>query len=489
MPEHRPHVHLRPEQGWTNDPTGPIRWRERTHLFHQYNPDGGYWDRPHWGHLVSDDLVRWRRRPIALSPTPGGPDAEGCFSGCVVIDGDEAVMAYTGVVGPNVQGQPQVTCLARSCDALLDHWVKDPANPVTTGPDDRRLLGFRDPFLWQDDDGRWWQAVGAGSREAGGVVLLYSSRDLHRWEAHGPLLAKADLDALDPTVWTGSMWECPVLLRGRDGDALLLSIHGVVDTHYPLAVIGRLDGERFVASHLQRLDLGPDLYAPCLLQEADGTAISWGWSWEARTPEVQRDTGWAGVLSAPRRLEVVDGRLHVAPLAELAQLRGRQLDVRPTPTPRGWTAAGIDADVADLELTLGPAVDRIDLELRRSPDGEEVTTLTLDRARGEVWLDRDHASRDPAARGGRYGGSPDPATPIDRVRILLDRSIVEVFVDDRVALTARIYPTREDSTGVAVVGTPSSVADVELRAWNLTSIWTDEEHPVREQAATPFEDH
>jgi beta-fructofuranosidase len=481
LPEHRPHAHLRPEHGWTNDPTGPVRWKGRTHLFHQYNPQGGYWARPHWGHLVSDDLVRWRRRPIALSPAPGGPDAGGCYSGCVVIDGDEAVIAYTGVVGPPVVGQPQVTCLARSCDPLLDHWVKDPDNPVTTAPADRQLLGFRDPFLWRDADGRWWQAVGAGTEETGGEVLLYSSSDLHRWDAHGPLLTGAELTTLDPTVWTGSMWECPVLLRGRDGDALLLSIHDVEVTHYPLAVIGRLEGERFVPSHLQRLDLGPDLYAPCLLQEEDGSAVSWGWSWEARTPEVQRAAGWAGVLSAPRRLEIVGGRLRVAPLGELTQLRGRELEVRPTPTPHGWSTAGIDTDVADLELTLGPSVDRIDLELRRSPDGQEVTTLTLDRSRGEVWLDRDRASLDAAARGGRYGGPLDPATPLEHVRILLDRSIVEVFVDDRVALTARIYPTLEDSTGLAVVGTPSDVADVELRAWSLTSIWAEDEEPEQQE--------
>ena len=482
LPDHRPHIHLRPERGWTNDPTGPVRWQGRTHLFHQYNPEGGYWDRPHWGHLVTDDLVRWRRRPIALSPTPDGPDAEGCFSGCTVIDGDEAVIAYTGVVGPNVLGQPQVTCLARASDALLDHWVKDANNPVTTGPSDRQLFGFRDPFLWQDEQGRWWQAVGAGSPEAGGEVLLYSSRDLHRWETHGPLLTKADLDALDPTVWTGSMWECPVLLRSRDADALLLSIHDAVDTHYPLAVIGRLQGERFEPTHLQRLDLGPDLYAPCVLQEEDGTAVSWGWSWEARTPAVQRAEGWAGLLSAPRRLEVVDGRLRVAPLAELVELRDEPMDVQARPTTRGWAAAGI-TDVADLELTLGPAVDRIDLELRRSPDGQEVTTLTLDRTRGEVWLDRDRASLDASARGGRYGGPLDPVTPIDHVRILLDRSIVEVFLDGRVALTARIYPTREDSTGLEVVGTPSSVGDVALRAWSLTSIWAAEEHPGQDDDA------
>lgn len=35
-----------------------------------------------WGHVVSEDLVRWCRLPPALRPSPGGPDADGCWSGC-----------------------------------------------------------------------------------------------------------------------------------------------------------------------------------------------------------------------------------------------------------------------------------------------------------------------------------------------------------------------------------------------------------------------
>lgn len=34
-----------------------------------------------WAHAASSDLVRWQHLPIAITPTPGGPDADGCFSG------------------------------------------------------------------------------------------------------------------------------------------------------------------------------------------------------------------------------------------------------------------------------------------------------------------------------------------------------------------------------------------------------------------------
>ena len=472
MIEHRPRVHLRPAEGWTNDPTGPLRWNGSVHLFHQVNPTGGYWDRPHWGHLVSDDLIRWERLGAALSPSDEGPDRDGCFSGCVVVDDLDAVMVYTGARGPaGSQQQQQTTCLARSDDPRLEVWDKDPGNPVLGPPPDRELLGFRDPFVWREH-GRWWQLVGAGTAEHGGEVLLAVSDDLTSWTHLGAVLAGADLRALDPEVWTGSMWECPVLLRAPGADLLLLSIHDEVTTHYPLAVIGHLDDGRFTPRSVQRLDLGPDLYAPCLLAEPDGSAISWGWSWEARSQQAQRDAGWSGVLSAPRRLRVVDGALHVSPLEALSELRLREVDLQWRAEPGARRAAGVDHDVLDIEVTLDERVDEVAIHLRCAPDGGERTILHLDRARGEVWLDRDAASLAGEVVGGRYGGVL--AQPPRRVRVLLDRSLVEVFIDDRVSLTARIYPTRPDSRGLRLVGTPTALAGVQLRAFELSSIWLSE---------------
>src|SRR5690349_10007103 len=81
----RPGFHLLPARGWMNDPCGPVYWRGQYHMFHQYNPHAAVWGDMHWAHAVSPDMVHWKRLPVALAPTPNGPDAQGCFTGSAIV--------------------------------------------------------------------------------------------------------------------------------------------------------------------------------------------------------------------------------------------------------------------------------------------------------------------------------------------------------------------------------------------------------------------
>ena len=95
----RPRIHLTPPAGWMNDPNGMAFVDGRLHLFYQYEPDSTAWGRMRWGHAVSDDVLQWEHLPIALEPRPGGPDEDGCWSGCLVVEGVAApTILYTGVV-------------------------------------------------------------------------------------------------------------------------------------------------------------------------------------------------------------------------------------------------------------------------------------------------------------------------------------------------------------------------------------------------------
>ena len=76
-------------------------------------------------------------------------------------------------------------------------------------------------------------------------------------------------------------------------------------------------------------DLGRDFYAPQIVALED-RALLWGWANEGPGRDGRRGrsqdeidaAGWAGVLTFPRELSVVDGALAVSPAPEIDAYRG-----------------------------------------------------------------------------------------------------------------------------------------------------------------------
>ena len=85
-------------------------------------------------------------------------------------------------------------------------------------------------------------------------------------------------------------------------------------------------------------------------------------------------------------------------------------------------------------------------------------------------------------RGDVFARSPEIG-PIDladgealRLRVFVDRSIVEVFANDRQCLTVRVYPEREDSVGVSAFARGREARLASMDAWQMRSIWPDLAH-------------
>ena len=93
---HRPRFHLIPPSLWLNDPNGPLHFKGRYHLFYQYAPQISNSATKYWGHAVSTDLVHWKNLGIALAPTSGGPDKNGCWTGSAVVVNGVPTIVYTG---------------------------------------------------------------------------------------------------------------------------------------------------------------------------------------------------------------------------------------------------------------------------------------------------------------------------------------------------------------------------------------------------------
>lgn len=412
-----PRFHVRPERGWLNDPNGPFRWRGRYHLFFQHHPDQARHGDICWGHAWSDDLCTWSYGPPALTPTPDGPDAGGCWSGCVVDDGGVPTALYTGFVDDEAAA---TVCLATATDDDLLVWHKAPA-PLLSAPEESGpWLGFRDPFLFTHE-GRRYALMGAGLAGGGRpAVLLFDADDVRRWRYLGPLL-----DGEDPVaarVAAADVWECPQLAV-VDGRWVLVVSLWVDRTLTRVAyLVGDLErhGEelRFRAGGGGVVDHGSAFYAPALLVEEERVLL-WGWSWEDRDEGAVTEAGWAGVLTWPRLLSLhPDGRLLMEPAPELAALRAARTRFVLT----DGEAIPLPAGSVDVELMVRSA--------RPGP-----VTLRIGDVTGHLVLAVD------AEEAGLLG-----------VRVVVDGSLVEVYVGGGQTFTERRYPVPEGSWQLSVEG-------------------------------------
>jgi len=466
---HRPQYHYLPPANWLNDPNGLIQWDGAYHLFYQYNPNGPFHATIHWGHAASRDLVHWEEWPIALTPTPGGYDRDGCWSGCAVNHNGVPTLFYSAV-------HPQVVCIATSADDLLT-WQKYPGNPIIAGPPpDIDAEGeFRDPFVWQEPDG-WYMLMGTRSATVGGAVLLYRSDDLVNWEYLHPLM-RGDKYQTAP-FWTGSIWECPNLVKLGDKHALIVSFQNhearrLLHTGY---FVGGYQNRYFSHTKQGLVDYGHSYYAPQVMTDAQDRKLMWGWLREERSEAAQEQAGWSGVMSLPRALSVSDDDvLLMSPAPELAALRGQEFRLEnviigpDAPNPLS-TARG---DMLEILLNVEfQSATVFGLKLRCSPDHVEQTVISYDVLRQNLTVDASQSSLDPEL-------NPEPVTvshPLPRpnrltLRIFVDRSVIELFADERTCVTSRVYPTRADSTCLSLFSENGAVTIRRLSIWPLKSIW------------------
>ena len=462
---HRPHYHFLPPDAWMNDPNGVIQWRGQYHLFYQHNPHAARWAAPHWGHAVSDDLVRWRDLPVALSPDAAPADSGGCYSGVAVDDGGAPVIIYTGV-----ENGEQRTCLAFG-DETLTTWRKFEGNPVARFPEgleagERFDNAFRDPFVWREA-GVWYQLIGT-SLFGRGQVLLYRSADLKVWEYLHPFVPQEVRDGIDDI---GRVWECPSFFPAGDKHVLIVSLYtGKVP--YAVAMTGTYCEHRFHPEQVRRLDWGLDcLYAPAAIRDAAGRRLVWGWLQEQRSPKEQLRAGWAGVMSLPRVLSIgEDGGLLTAFAPELETLREQELYKNDLELDGFMALPGVWGRQLELRLTLTRGrASRTGLSLRRSPGGEEETLVYIDWLESRLVVDKGRTSLSSSAFA-TVEMAELPVGDAVSLRLYLDVSVLEIIADDRVALTTRVYPTREDSTGLRFFSRGES-GTCDVNVWRLGSIW------------------
>jgi beta-fructofuranosidase len=463
----RPQYHLLPAHNWMNDPNGPILFRGRYHMFHQYNPQAAVWGDMNWAHATSLDMIHWQHEPIALSPTPGGPDRDGVFSGSAVLDNGKPTMIYTGVAPPasapeatlrdGVHTWRETQCLAVAQDDNLRSWKKLSDPVIAAPPAGLAVTGFRDPFVWREGS-LWMLILGSGFAHKGGAILLYSSPDLRHWTYLHPLVeGSPSSDKTVNPVDSGEMWECPDFFPLEGKHVLLISTMGKVRWK-----VGTYANQRFIPEKEGVVDWGA-YYAAKTMLDADGNRILWGWITETRPDADLIAAGWAGAMSLPRVLSLnSEKELLTKPAPVVRALRSSHIGVHDAEVSpmrqRVLNGVRIHDIAAEIDVRILPKTDEFTLRLQS--EAGDFASIACSNQSGSREL---RVNTVTAPLAGVAGSSL-------RLHIFLDGSVLEVFADDTTAITARVYQIPSGPLHLKLEGNATLMS---LDTWQLAPISKD----------------
>ncbi len=486
----RPQYHLMPPANWMNDPNGPFQWKGRYHLFYQYAPTVSNTGTKYWGHAVSTDLVHWKNLGLALAPTPGGPDKNGCWTGSAIVANGVPTLVYTGATWSEeseraarakglIPERQMVAVSADPEDPDQRSWMKISQNPALAAPPaGMRVVGWRDPALWKERDS-WYMVIGSGEAGTGGMALLYTSKDLRNWAYLHPLaVAKSESSKNGPAGFGGDMWECPDFFF-LDGKPVLLVARG--NSYFR----GTYSDHRFQQGAGGQIDYGA-AYAQKTMEDEKGRRIWWGWIHEKRSMQAQAAAGWAGVMSLPKLLTLLsDGTLGVEPVSEVKLLRRghKELSNHEISPTGALLVKDFESDCAEIEaeIELGDSK-QAGLRVRSTADGTELTLIGYDRDSQNLFSDTSNSSTDPetlkgafpgAGRGVQSGALHIPNGDLLRLRVYVDASVIETFANGRVSISDRVYPVSPASLGIGLFSRGGTARLRRMTVWQVAPISTN----------------
>ena len=417
-PEERPAYHMTPYVGWLNDPNGFSYYKGKYHQFYQYNPYDVRWAPMHWGHAVSTDLLHWEYLPCALAPDSPADNGPGCFSGSATqMDDGRQLLMYTSVVAekqPNGEMRDIQTQSIAIGDGL--NYEKPACNPVLTQkdlPEGFSKFDFRDPKIWREADGTYSAVTVCLAEDGSGAAALFQSKDGFDWH-FVTVLERCNNQY-------GKMWECPDFFPLDGKQVLMLGPMEMLpkgefhNGHNVIAFIGNYDEvtHTFTRENVQQMDGGIDFYATQTTLAPDGRRLMTAWL-----------QTWSDTEDKPQGCK-----------------------------------EGIKGRVADLTVTVQPGEYR-SFTLKLAADADHHTSLTYDPYTSQLTLDRSHAGSRADIVHSRTCKVRSQSGAL-KLRILLDKNSVEVFVNDgEQTMTAWIYtPQSADGITFAADGKATVTAE------------------------------
>ncbi len=472
---HRPRYHYVNPEGTLNDPNGLCFWQGNWHLFYQaYPPED---PRQHWGHAMSKDLINWEDLPYCIYPDP----EECCFSGATLVEDDRVIAMYHGTKVGNM--------VAISSDPLLLNWEKVGNTPVIPFPPestDPPPYNVFDPCIWREGD--YYYSLSAGREPKGpgnkpvAADFLFRSKNLANWEFLHSFIEG------DRFTRVGDDGACPYFWPIGDRHILLFFSH-MSGGQYLLGDYDKKQ-QKFIATYGEKFNFGAagpcGVHAPSATPNSDGTVTV-----IFNMNPGKRTEGWDQIMTLPRTLSIgSDGdSVDMKPAGDIESIRGNctKMPSFELPANQEILLDGISGNSYELQVDIDDqGASAIELNVLRSQLKEEFTRIIVYRERG-VWslahrpfvkntlvtLDNACSSVDETARA----RPPETASvrllsdESIRLRIFVDRSVVEVFINERRCVAERAYPVLEDSVGISLKAVGRAARIERLQHWEMQCIY------------------
>jgi len=447
--KYRQQLHYSCPEAWVSDPNGLIYYEGEYHLFYQNNLNPEVWSMS-WGHAVSKDLITWETLPIVMSPDEMGE----IWSGSCVADVNNTSGFFDengGIVAIYSYSTNQIA-IAYSSDKGRT-FTKYEGNPVIPNPGTK---DFRDPkVFWYEPEGKWIMIV------AGGMVRIYSSNDLINWK----------FESSNNDIYT----ECPDLFPlSVDGEES--NVKWVLTLAGRSAYIGTFDGHEFYPETQEIiLNSGPDSYAGQTFSNLNDRVIMVNWMNSWMYAEDTADGKWIGSMNLFNELTLKkngDGQIILCqnPIDEYESLRKKAIfNVNDVVLAPGENPLD---DCKEIVYEVDSKIDvsnGADFEFNLRSGNNEKIVIGYDAENKIIYADRQNAMGNYEMENNYFTASVLGVGNIIDMRIFVDTSCVEIYVNDVALISMRAWPFTS-SCGMSLTGT-KDLNIKNLMVYPLKSIW------------------
>lgn len=431
----------------------PFAHDGRVHLFFLSSPPGTQ-DYPErvattWQHMASTDLKSWDLLAPALAPgRPGTYDAGGIWTGSVVENAGIFYLYYTAH-DPTNRANPQTIALATSRD--LVNFERHPDNPILYPPPQFSQVDWRDPYVFFNQVEECWfmlvatrvsEASMVQSRWHGGTLALATSNDLIHWEVETePLYTPGTTFCPEcPELWPfGDKWYL-VYSRFSEQAGTVFRVADSPRGPFRTPLREELGGRRWYAAKSAPFEHGRAFFGWIHDRVNTEAGPRWLWGGDFALNRVLRpdESGqWMGVrpvVGDPAFDQFLEVQLGAPGMFGGAVA---QAEV-PRNTVIKATFEAVDAAAVGIDLVTGETAYRILVDNRRrlvriTQEPQPLDDFWADlTGTGSSYREVDGPALACAKR------SPEADSGSATVHVVLEGDLIEVFVDDDVALTQRI---------------------------------------------------